>query len=256
VHKAGRITSLRRAAVPEGLSPSEVGKEIAEHHKKAAEKAEEQANGSATEAKGHDRLITIVEALLLAVVAVLAAWSGFAAAKWGTESSLQLAQASAARTQANRAAYQAADLRNFDSLTFNAWFTAYVAGNKTAMRVAEMRFRPNFLVAFDAWLKTHPFTSPNAPKGPTYMPEYIQPELAQSRRLDASADRHYAAGEEAGSNSDGYVRTTVYLATVLFLVGISGHFRVRAARLGLIGVGGVILVFASVLLILAPKPPV
>ena len=45
--------------MPEGLSPSEVGKEIAEHHKKEAEKAEEQANGSATEAKGHDRQITI-----------------------------------------------------------------------------------------------------------------------------------------------------------------------------------------------------
>ena len=236
--------------MPEGLSPSEVGKEIAEHRARAAER------GPTAERKGHDRLITIVEATLLAVVAVLAAWSGFAAAKWGTESSLELAQASAARTQANRAAYQAADLRNFDSLTFNAWFTAYVAGNKTAMRVAQYRFRPEFMVAFQAWLRTHPFTNPNAPKGPTYMPQYRQPELALSRRLDASADRHYALGEEAGSNSDGYVRTTVYLATVLFLVGISGHFRVRGARLGLIGVGVVILVFASVLLIIAPKPPV
>jgi hypothetical protein len=234
------------------LSPSEVGKEIAEHHKKA----EEQKEGSATEAKGRDRVITIIEAVLLAVVAVLAAYSGFAAAKWGTESSLQLAKASAARTEANRAAYQAADLRNFDSLTFNAWFAAYVARNKSAMRVAEYRFRPDFLVAFNAWLKTHPFTNPNAPKGPTYMPEYRQPELAQANRLDTIADTHYALGETAGGNSDGYVRTTVYLATVLFLVGISGHFRVRAARLGLVGVGGVILVFASVLLILAPKPPV
>ena len=236
--------------MPEGLSPSEVGKEIAEHRARAAK------NGPAAEHKGRDRLITIVEAALLAVVAVLAAWSGFAAAKWGTESSLELAQASAARTQANRAAYQAADLRNFDSLTFNAWFTAYVARNKNAMRVAQYRFRPEFMVAFQAWLRTHPFTNPNAPKGPTYMPQYRQPELALSRRLDASADRHYALGEEAGSNSDGYVRTTVYLATVLFLVGISGHFSVRGARIGLIGVGGVILVFSSVLLIIAPKPPV
>ena len=242
--------------MPEGLSPSEVGKEIAEHRKKEAEKAEEQANGSATEAKGHDRLITIIEAVLLAVVAVLAAWSGFAAAKWGTEASLQLAKASAARTEANRADLETFQLRNFDSLTFNAWFDAYVAGNKNAMRVAEMRFRPNFLVAFNAWLKTDPFTNPHAPKGPTYMPEYIQPGLAQANRLDAQASAHYAAGEAAGSNSDGYVRTTVYLATVLFLVGISGHFRVRAARIGLIGVGGVILTFSCVLLLLAPKPPV
>jgi hypothetical protein len=231
------------------LSPSEVGKEIAEHRGRAAE------NGPAAESTGRDRLITIVEAFLLAVVAVLAAWSGFAAAKWGTESSLELAQASAARSQANRATFQAAELKNFDSSTFNSWFVAYVAGDKDAMRVAEYRFRPVFRGAFDAWLQTHPFTNPNAPAGPTYMPEYRLPELAQAARFDASAERHYLLGEEAGSNSDGYVRTTVYLATVLFLVGISGHFRVRAARLGLIGVGAVILVFASALLIAAPKPP-
>ncbi len=43
---------------------------------------------------------------------------------------------------------------------------------------------------------------------------------------------------------------------MLFLVGISGHFRVRSARIGLISIGGVILVFSCILLLLAPKPPV
>jgi len=242
--------------MPEGLSPSEVGKEIAEHRHQAEEKEKEQGEGSATEAKGRERWLTITEATLLAVVAVLAAWSGFASAKWSTHSSLDLAKASAARTQANRAAYQAADLKNFDSLTFNAWFTAYVANNKAAMRVAEERFRPVFDAAFRAWLATHPFTNPNAPKGPTYMPQYKQPELALSNTLDNQASNYYSLGEQAGGNADGYVRTTVYLATVLFLVGISGHFKVRAARIGLISIGGVILVFSVISLIVAPKPPV
>ena len=241
--------------MPEGLSPSEVGKEIAEHRKKSAEKQEE-TNGSAAEPKGRDRVITIVEAVLLAVVAVLAAWSGFAAAKWGTESSLQLAKASAARTEANRADFEGFALRNFDSSTFEAWFSAYVAGNKQAEHVAELRFRPNFLVAFNAWIKTDPFTNPRAPKGPTYMPQYVQPELAQANALNARANSYYSLGEQAGTTADNYVRTTVFLATVLFLVGISGHFRVRTARIGLISIGGVILVFSCVLLLLAPKPPV
>jgi len=131
----------------------------------------------------------------------------------------------------------------------------YFAGT-LAMRVAEQRFRTPFLVAFDAWLKTNPFTNPNAPKGPTYMPQYVQPELAQSNLFDARADNYYSLGEVAGSNADGYVRTTVYLASVLFLVGISGHFRVRGARRGLVTVGGVILAVSVVLLILAPRPPV
>ena len=242
--------------MPEGLSPSEVGKELAEHRHKAEEKEKEKGEGSAAEAKGRERWLTITEAILLAVVAVLAAWSGFASARWSTHSSLDLARASAARTEANRYAYQAADLKNFDSLTFNAWFTAYVAHNKPAMRVAEDRFRPVFLTAFKAWLTTDPVTNPNAPKGPTYMPQYKQPELDLSGALDKKADSYYALGEQAGANADSYVRTTVYLATVLFLVGISGHFKVRAARMGLISIGGVILVFSSVSLLLAPKPPV
>jgi hypothetical protein len=162
--------------MPEGLSPGEVGKEISEHRAHALEEEE----GSGAEAKGRDRVLIIIEAVLLAVVAVLAAWSGFAAAKWGTESSLDLARASAARTESNRAAYEAADLKNFDALTFNAWFTAYVAGNQNAMQVAERRFRPQFLAAFSAWLATDPFTNLHAPPGPTYMPQYVQPELAQA----------------------------------------------------------------------------
>src|SRR5580693_8761496 len=157
--------------MPEGLSPSEVGKELAEHRRKAEEEEKEQGEGSATEVKGRERWLTITEAILLAVVAVLAAWSGFASAKWSTQSSLDLAKASTARTEANREAYLAADLKNFDALTFNAWFAAYVAGNKAAMRVATQRFRPQFLVAFNAWIATDPFTNPDAPKGPTYMPQ-------------------------------------------------------------------------------------
>ena len=56
-------------------------------------------------------------------------------------------------------------------------------------------------------------------------------------------------------SADDYVRTTVFLATVLFLVGISGHFQVRAARYGLVIVGAVILSVAVAILITAPRPP-
>jgi hypothetical protein len=245
--------------MPEGLSPSEVGKEISEHRHHAEEEEKEKDEESAPEAKGrarHERWLTITEAVLLAVVAVLAAWSGFASAKWSTHSSLYLAKASAARTEANRAAYEADNLMSFDSTMFDAWFAAYVAHNKAAMRVAEARFRPVYLAAFKAWLATHPFTNPNAPRGPSYMPQYKLPQVADSAMLDAKANAYYALGEQAGSNADGYVRTTVYLATVLFLVGISGHFKVRGARIGLISVAGVILVFSVISLITAPKPPV
>ena len=44
---------------------------------------------------------------MLSVVAVLAAWSGFSAAKWSTESSVRLAEASSTRTKASRVELEA-----------------------------------------------------------------------------------------------------------------------------------------------------
>jgi hypothetical protein len=229
-----------------GLSPAEVGKEISEHRHHAA---------AHEEATGPDRWVTIIEALLLAIVAILAAYSGYASSKWGTEQSLALARASAARTEANRADLDALETRNFDSSTFDAWFTAYLDGNESGMVIAERRFRPEFEVAFAAWMATDPANNPAAPGGPTFMDEYEQPDLERSKELDAKADRLYAEGAKAGQTADDYVRITVFLASVLFLVGISGHFRVRSARYGLVVLGSGILLTAITLLLLAPKPP-
>jgi hypothetical protein len=230
--------------VAEGLTPSEVGKEIGEHRKHAGDHEDRR-----------DRLVTITEAVLLAVVAVIAAYSGFASAKWSTESRLSLAKASTARSEANRANIDALTTRNFDSSTFEAWFSAYVAANTQAMTIAERRFRPEFRVAFDAWRRTHPETNADAPAGPTYMAEYKQPDVERAAELDRRADAQYAQGAKEGTDADNYVRVTVYLATVLFLVAISGHFAVRAARYGLVAVGATVLVLAVGTLTTLPRPP-
>ena len=230
--------------MPEGLSAVEAGKGLSEHAEHDEEEREKKLN----------RTISIFEAALLAIVAVLAAWSGYAAAKFSTESSLLLATSSADRAKANAANLDALNSLDFDLTTFNDWFTAYVANNNTAMAIAEKRFSPNFDNAFRAWLATGPQANPHAPPGPTYMPEYKQPQKTLAAALNAKATVDYNAGEKAGSNSDSYVRTTVYLATVLFLAGIGSHFGYRVIRYGLAGVGCGILVLAIILLATAPKP--
>jgi hypothetical protein len=238
--------------VPEGLKTGEVAGEITRHKKHASDHEEE---SSEADGRQHDRVLSIVEAILLAIVALLAAYTGFASAKWSTESSVRLAGASAARTEANRAALNAQNTKNFDSTTFNAWFTAYVADDSSAETVAEHRFRPAFDVAFKAWLATQPFTNASAPPGPTYMPEYKQPQLAEADALDKKASAQYALGVQAGANSDNYVRDTIYLATILFLIGISGHFRFFRIRLGLVVLGGLMLVVAVAQIVTSPPIP-
>jgi hypothetical protein len=232
--------------VAEGLSAAEVGKEIGEHSEHSA-----RTDGQ----ERRDRLLSVTEALLLSVVAVLAAYSGYAAAKWSTESSVSLAKASAARTKANRADGESLQLRTLDSVSFNAWFTAFTAGNINAQRLAARRLRPGYRPGFYAWLATDPAHNSNAPPGPFYMPQYVIPQEGASRVADAQADANFSKGSEAGTTGDKYVRDTVFLATVLFLVGISSHFPLRQARYALIAVGALTLGFAVVQLLGLPGPP-
>jgi hypothetical protein len=241
-------STLRRgdaARVAEGLSATEVGEKIVEHA----------AHAEPREASRRHELISIAEAVLLSVVTITAAWSGYAAAKWVTESSLGLARAGALRTEASRAFQQSLTLRAQDAANFNAWFAAYLAGRKNEERVAEGRFRPEYDVAFRAWLATKPFSNPNAPKGPQYMPQYQPTGYAETYALDAQADAQTAAAQHAADTGDEYIRVTVILASVLFLVGLSSHFPTHRVRLILIVVGAGLLLFAASEILRLPGPP-
>jgi hypothetical protein len=232
--------------MPEGLSPIEVGRELHEH----TSQPHQPAGGNR-----HSRTVQIGEALLLSLVTIAAAWSGYAAAKWGTESRLELAQAATLRNLATRADLAALSTRNFDSSTFNTWFTAFTLDDPQKQAIAIRRFRPEFKVAFDAWMATDPFHNPRAPPGPTYMPQYQLADQAKADALDREAEATSAAGNHAGEVGDDYIRITVFLAAVLFLVGIGSTFKLHTIRNALIGVGSLLLILATVLLLQQPGLP-
>jgi hypothetical protein len=231
--------------MPEGLSPIEVGKQVHEHTKEPHKPA----------ANRHSRAVQIGEALLLSLVTIAAAWSGYAAAKWGTESRLELAQAATLRNLATRADLSALSTRNFDSSTFNTWWTAFTLDDPQKQALAERRFRPEFKVAFDAWMATDPFHNPRAPPGPTYMPQYRLADQAKAEALDRRAEAASAAGNHAGEVGDDYIRITVFLAAVLFLVGIGSTFKLHTIRYALITIGSVLLMLATVLILQQPGLP-
>jgi hypothetical protein len=227
--------------VTEGLSATEVGREVVKH---AAEHPHVRQH----------RLLSIAEAVVLSVVALVAAWSGYAAAKWSTESRLQLAESAATRSEASRAYQQSLTIRVGDATTFNAWFGAYLDGSRENVEVAERRFRPDFRAAFEAWQATRPFTNPDAPPGPQSMPQYRAAGEAEAHSLDARADAEYAEGQHSGEIGDDYVRMTVILASVLFLVGISSHFSIRSVRLGMLALGAVLLIGSAAAIVRLPAP--
>jgi hypothetical protein len=199
--------------------------------------------------------VQICEALLLALVTVTAAWAGYSAARWGTASRVEIAQSSTLRNLATRDTLTALSLRNFDSSTFNAWFIAFTLNSPQKEAIAEHRFRPQFRVAFNAWLATNPAHNPHAPPGPTYMPQYKLTAQAKANALDSAANARFHAGNQAGLVGDNYVRITVFLAAVLFLVGIGSSFRLNGVRYALIAFGSVLLVLSIVLILKQPGLP-
>jgi hypothetical protein len=228
----------------EGLSAGEASHELHRHTAHAA-----------AHDTGHlGPWVPAIEALLLSLVTIVTAWAGYSAAKWSTDSRLELAEASSLRLQANRALADAMETRNFDSSAFDAWFTAYTLDSPEKMDIAERRFRPEFRAAFEAWRATDPEHNPEAPPGPTYMPDYQQRDKAKAEALDRRAEAAFRTGQHSGAVADEYVRITLILAAVLFLIGIGTTFMGRQIRYGVAGVSALLLAVALVLILQQPSP--
>jgi hypothetical protein len=185
----------------------------------------------------HERRIQIIEAILLAIITVVTAWAGFHGARWETVARLSLSHSTALQQSANDNYLVAVQDRATDAQAFQLWFTAYTGHDQAGADVAMRRFRASFKVAFGAWLATHPFTSPTAVPNPMSMPEYEQPFLTRAEWYDHQSAGFQHSGNQAGVYGDEYVRLTLMLAGVLFLVAISGQFKIPAARYALIGFG-------------------
>jgi len=198
--------------------------------------------------------VEILEVVLLSVVTILTAWAGYCAASWSTHSRLDLAHASTLRIESNRALGVADATKNFDASTFNTWFIAYTLDNKQKMAVAERRFRPELERAFRAWMATDPEHNPDAPPGPTYMPQYREPGRAHAAALERQADQLAAQGDHGGMLADNYIRISLVLASVLFLVGIGSSFTTRGVRWGLTITGAVVFLGGAVLIGTQPLP--
>ena len=238
--------------MPEGLDPIEAGKKLHEHGE-AQETRKEDGHGE-TESR-HSRIVQIGEAVLLALVTITAAWAGYSAARWSTASRVNIAESSTLRNLATREDLAAITLRNFDASTFNAWFIAFTLNSPQKEAIAVRRFRPAFRVAFNAWIATDPVHNPHAPPGPTYMPQYKQPEQAKANALDGEATAKFNAGNHGGLVADNYVRITVFLAAVLFLVGIGSSFKLNGVRYALITFGSVLLIVSVTLILRQPGLP-
>jgi len=197
--------------------------EVAHHLGEHAEHAESRAH----------KILEIVEAIVLATVAISTAWSGYQAALWTGKQAESYGLASRYRVEAEGASTFANQERLYDASTVVEWLKAEATGQKKLSDLFERRFLPEFRPAFESWKKTDPLNNPNAPPGPFFMPEYRSAKAEEAANLSEQAAETFERGDQAREHSDQYVRVTVTLATVLLLMAISQRFKVRGVRIAL-----------------------
>ena len=200
-----------------------------------------------------ESVIEVAEALLLAIVAIATAWSGYQTGKWDGEQASLYNLSSRYRVQADSATTVSGQQRLYDNTTFGFWLQAKSQGNEADAKLFERRFRLEYRPAFKAWIALDPFNNPKAPPGPIFMPQYrnAQAELAAAR--NRQADEAFEKGTKARERGDKYLRNTVLLATVLFLTALAQKFRVHNVRIGILVLCAVLLAIALVSILRYPR---
>jgi hypothetical protein len=227
--------------------PEDFNAEIAGTLAETAETVDQQTRSR------RDAVIELLEAAFLAIVAVSTAWSGYQAAKWEGHSAELYAEASTTRIRADQLLTLGGQQRLLDVSTFNTWIEAESQGDEDLAALYERRFSPEFKVAFDAWLATDPLTNDDAPPGPSFMPEYVNPDLEHGAELNSEANETFEEGTDAQNRAHEYVFTTVVLATVLFLLALSQRFRMSQARIAVLVVAGGLMLYGLMTIIAFPR---
>jgi hypothetical protein len=181
--------------------------------------------------KRWEKVVEIAEVSVLAIVAIASAYSGYQGTKWGGEQARLYGLASTTRFEAEAASTLGGQQLVADSGFFTAWLQAHAAGDAKLETMIAARFTPEYADAFQAWLATDPFTNPDAPAGPAYMPGFANPLMTKAAQLNDQASVYFATGTTARETANKYIRQTVLFASVLFLVAIAQRFRLRGVRI-------------------------
>jgi hypothetical protein len=217
-----------------------------------------------------DHRFELLEAVVLAIAAVLTAWAAFQATKWSGDQADNYSRAGAARTESAKASTRGGQLTVIDVNTFTAWIAALgaeeragldngladdgmytpQAGTESAFLYA--RFRTEFRTAVDAWLATNPMSNPEATPTPFSIQEYEIADLERAAALEEQAEAHAATARTANQRGDNYVLMTILFASVLVLLGIGSKMDTFRARAFLFGLASVTLLGAAIVTLTFP----
>ena len=198
------------------------------------------------------RRLDTVASIMLAAAGVASAWATYQSSLWGGIQASSYASASAKVTEAARLELRAGQKTGMDTAMYISWLSAAAKNDRELMTFYERRFAPEFRKVFDVWRSQYPADlRGQVREGPNV--SMLHAEHSESLEATALRDESsalFSRAEKANSTGDRYVASTVILALVLFLLGIStvarswGQRRLLVMIAGGLGLGALAFLFS------------
>ena len=191
------------------------------------------------------RIIEVLTVLLLAVATVGSAWCAYQVSQWnGMETDASRASA-VARINGSREYALATQKVAYDAASVAQYAEAIVDGNEplqTFLRASIIR--PAFLPLLDEW-QAYIDETGEPPPNLVENEEYLSGLFAKSTEYDEVALAATIEGDDAGRNADGYIVTTLFMASALFFAGVTASFSSRLTRIALLAASALTLGYAA-----------
>ena len=203
------------------------------------------AAGTGGQGKSHrERLIEIIAVLLLGVATVGSAFCGYEATQWNGEEARLVRESSAQHVESSRLFSLATQIISYDTNIVSQYAQAAAAKNEQLKAFYRKSLvRPGFLPILDRWEAE--VASGAFPQNLLEDKDYLDAQFADYRKVDAQATASTAAAEIAGSNSDAFLLTAIFLAVGLFFAGVTSSFRYALARYILLAAAAVTVAYSA-----------
>jgi hypothetical protein len=195
-------------------------------------------------ARRSDRSLEFIAVLLLGLATIGSAWSAYQSSSWNSAESRRAREASDLRVESARLFGLATQKAAYDA-TIVSQYAAAVAGEQPNLQefYRKALVRKEFLPVLDRWQAQ--IAAGQDPANLLDDEEYVNAELAPSRRADQAAARADGVSHEAGDNADDYLLTALIMASSLFLAGVTTSFRAPGGRALLIAGAATMLAYGA-----------
>jgi len=204
------------------------------------------------------RILDSWTAIILAIAAVATTWASFQASQWANAQSDAQSLSAIQRSDANRAASEAASQSVVDSQMWIAWVEATAAKQKLRAGFLRDRFSPALDVVQKQWLGTVPVDADGNPAAipdgtPLSLPGYVVPAQVQADEFSRRAEASLADADRASNTATRHVMLAVLFALVLFFASVATKFSAPKIQVALILTALLLLVTTTIRMLMLPQ---